>query len=77
MNDQGLQRGFKETVEWNKEINSRPGWESEQHGWEMQQAFWDAGKKINRNGTLNAGNYQLNKLKEKKTHSGNCHQEIR
>jgi hypothetical protein len=29
-NDQILQRGFKQTDEWNKKVNSTPGWESQQ-----------------------------------------------
>jgi hypothetical protein len=39
--DQWLQRGFKQTEGYSKDVNSRPGWESQQHEWEIQQRNWN------------------------------------
>jgi hypothetical protein len=33
------ERGFKQTDEWGKEVNLRPGWESQQHGWKFSKEF--------------------------------------
>jgi hypothetical protein len=60
--NQWPQGGFKQTSEWRKEVNSRPGWKRKQHRWEIHK---DNEILKNKQNTENAGNGKFSKPNKK------------